>query len=47
MNSIGVALNKICHYGGWSQTASAVHDYIDVAFPPSAAARRFFGWMTT
>jgi hypothetical protein len=44
MNSIGVALNKICHYGGWSQTASAVHDYIDVA---SAAARRFFGWMTT
>jgi integrase len=47
MNSIGVALNKICHYGGWSQTSAAVHDYIDVAFPPSAAAARFFGWMTT
>ena len=45
MHSIGVHLTKICHYGGWAATSTAVHDYIDVAFPPSAAASRFFGWM--
>lgn len=45
MHSIGVHLTKICHYGGWAATSTAVHDYIDVAFPPSAAARRFFGWL--
>jgi hypothetical protein len=45
MHAIGVHLTKICHYGGWAAASRAVHDYIEVSFPPSAAARRFFGWM--
>ena len=45
MHAIGVALSKICHFGGWAATSSAVHDYIDPAYPASPAARCFFGWL--
>ena len=44
--AIDVALFRICFMGGWSIKSAAVHDYIDATCPPSAAARRFFGWLT-
>jgi len=44
--SIGVTLQKIKHFGGWSTESSVVLDYID----PTALAGRsewfFFGWLT-
>ena len=44
-HSIGIGLPKICYFGDWSITSSAIHDYIDPSTPSSAAARHFFGWL--
>ena len=44
--AIDVALFRICYIGGWSVRSAAVHDYIDATCPRTAAAERFFGWLT-
>lgn len=44
-HSVGVQLSMIKHYGGWAIGSNVVHDYIDRAVPPSAAAELFFGWL--
>ena len=44
-HSIGTSLPKICYFGDWSITSSAVHDYIDPSAPSTAAAKYFFGWL--
>ena len=43
--AIGVALDRICWYGGWSIAGKSVHDYVDPTCPHSAAAVMFFGWL--
>ena len=43
--AIGVVLNRICHFGGWSIHSGVVHDYMDPACPASDAAYAFFGWL--
>ena len=43
--AIGVVLDRICHFGGWSIHSGVVHDYIDPACPASDAAYAFFGWL--
>ena len=43
--AIGVALDRICHMGGWSIHSKVVHDYIDPTCSSSPAAYRFFGWL--
>ena len=43
--AIGVLLDRICHFGGWSIHSGVVHDYIDPACPASDAAYAFFGWL--
>ena len=44
-NAINVVLTKIRYMGGWSRDSNVVHDYIDPAMPPSAAAQLFFGYL--
>ena len=43
--AIGVVIDRICHFGGWSIHSGVVHDYIDPACPASDAAYAFFGWL--
>ena len=43
--AIGVVIDRMCHFGGWSIHSGVVHDYIDPACPASDAAYAFFGWL--
>ena len=43
--AIGVVIDRMCHFGGWSIHSGVIHDYIDPACPASDAAYAFFGWL--
>ena len=44
-HSIGVPLEIICFWGGWSFGSDSVYKYIDFSHEPSPVDVRFFGWM--
>ncbi|KAK3289778.1 hypothetical protein CYMTET_2813 [Cymbomonas tetramitiformis] len=43
--AVGTVLERVCFFGGWAQTSSAVHRYIDPTAIPDEYMQHFFGWM--
>ncbi|KAK3234392.1 hypothetical protein CYMTET_55334 [Cymbomonas tetramitiformis] len=43
--AVGTVLERVCFFGGWSQTSSVVHRYIDPTAIPDEYMQHFFGWM--
>eukprot|EP00854_Cymbomonas_tetramitiformis_P011471 gene11471-biopygen11778 len=43
--AVGTMLERDCFFGGWAQTSSAVHRYIDPTAVPDEYIKHFFGWM--
>ena len=43
--AVGTMLERVCFFGGWAQTSSAVHRYIDPTAVPDEYMKHFFGWM--
>ena len=43
---MGVTMEKMCFFGGWSQFSSAVQHYIDPTALRDAAMNYYFEWLT-
>ncbi|KAK3259605.1 hypothetical protein CYMTET_31408 [Cymbomonas tetramitiformis] len=44
--AVGVAMEKVCFFGGWSQFSSAVQHYIDPTALRDADMNYYFEWLT-
>ena len=44
-HAIGVPLETLCFWGGWSFGSDSIYRYIDFSHEASAADFQFFGWM--
>ncbi|KAK3288059.1 hypothetical protein CYMTET_4453 [Cymbomonas tetramitiformis] len=44
--AVGVAMEKVCFFGGWSQFSSAVQHYIDPTTLRDADMNYYFEWLT-
>lgn len=45
--SIGVPLERISWWGGWSFNSASIFEYLDFSMQSSPAANLFFGWLKT
>lgn len=45
--SIGVPLERLSWWGGWSFNSASIFEYLDFSLPASPAATMFFGWLKT
>lgn len=43
--AVGVPIERICWWGGWSFSSSSVYEYLDFSLPMTKEAALFFGWM--
>eukprot|EP00854_Cymbomonas_tetramitiformis_P034226 gene34226-biopygen21365 len=43
--AVGLAMEKVCFLGGWSQLSAAVQSYINPTAEPNQAMRSYFGWL--